>query len=105
MLFQSLPFLVFFAVVYSGYLLVKGTRLRLPWLLVSSYVFYAWLSPLYLIPLAYATVVDYFVAGRIESSPRKRAWLTLSILNNVLVLGFFKYAGFVAEKSTPCSRR
>jgi len=97
MLFQSLPFLVFFAVVYSGYLLVKGTRLRLPWLLVSSYVFYAWLSPLYLIPLAYATVVDYFVAGRIESSPRKRAWLTLSILNNVLVLGFFKYAGFVAE--------
>ena len=97
MLFQTPPFLIFFAVVYSGYLLVKGTRLRLPWLLASSYVFYAWLSPLYLIPLAYATVVDYFVAGRIEVSPRKRAWLTLSILNNVLVLGFFKYAGFVAE--------
>jgi D-alanyl-lipoteichoic acid acyltransferase DltB (MBOAT superfamily) len=97
MLFQTLPFLVFFAVVYSVYLLVKGTRLRLPWLLLSSYVFYAWLSPLYLIPLAYATVVDYFVAGRIESSPRKRAWLFLSIANNVAVLGFFKYAGFVAE--------
>jgi len=97
MLFQTPPFLIFFAVVYSGYLLVKSTRLRLPWLLASSYVFYAWLSPLYLIPLAYATVVDYFVAGRIEVSPRKRAWLTLSILNNVLVLGFFKYAGFVAE--------
>jgi D-alanyl-lipoteichoic acid acyltransferase DltB (MBOAT superfamily) len=97
MLFQTLPFLVFFAVVYSGYLLIKGTRLRLPWLLVSSYVFYAWLDWRYLIPLAYATVVDYFVAGRIEKSPRKRAWLALSIANNLLVLGFFKYAGFVAE--------
>ncbi len=69
----------------------------LPWLLLSSYVFYAWLSPLYLIPLAYATVVDYFVAGRIEKSPRKRAWLAVSIASDLAVLGFFKYAGFVAE--------
>ena len=97
MLFQTLPFLFFFAVVYSGYLLVKGTRLRLPWLLVSSYVFYAWLDWRYLIPLAYATVVDYFVAGRIEAGSRKRVWLTLSIANNLLVLGYFKYAGFFAE--------
>ncbi|MEN6335334.1 MAG: MBOAT family O-acyltransferase [Phycisphaerales bacterium] len=97
MLFQSLPFLVFFAIVYSVYLLVKGTRLRLPWLLASSYVFYAWLSPLYLIPLIYATVVDYFVAGRIERSRRKGAWLAVSVVNDVLVLGFFKYAGFVVE--------
>jgi len=96
MLFQSLPFLVFFAVVYSVYLLVKGTRLRLPWLLLSSYVFYAWLDWRYLIPLAYATVVDYFVAGRIEAGSRKRAWLALSITNNLLVLGYFKYAGFFA---------
>ncbi|HON92545.1 MAG TPA: MBOAT family O-acyltransferase [Sedimentisphaerales bacterium] len=97
MLFQTPLFLIFFAVVYSVYLLIKGTRLRLPWLLVSSYVFYAWLSPLYLIPLAYATVVDYFVAGRIEAGSRKRAWLTLSIANNLLVLGYFKYASFFAE--------
>jgi len=97
MLFQTLPFLVFFAVVYSVYLLVKRTRLRLPWLLASSYVFYAWLSPLYLIPLAYATIVDYFVAGRMEKGSRKRAWLALSIANDLAVLGFFKYAGFVAE--------
>ena len=97
MLFQTLPFLLFFTIVYSGYLLVKGTRLRLPWLLVSSYVFYAWLSPLYLIPLAYATIVDYFVAGRIEQSSRKRVWLAVSIANDLAVLGFFKYAGFAAQ--------
>lgn len=97
MLFHTWPFFVFFAVVYPIYLLVKGTRWRLPWLLVTSYVFYAWLSPLYLIPLAYATVVDYFVAGRIEKGRRRKAWLFVSIANDLSLLAFFKYAGFIAE--------
>jgi len=112
MLFQTWPFFVFFAVVYLGYLLLKGTRLRLPWLLASSYFFYAWLSPLYLIPLAYATIVDYFVAGRIEKNVAQppsaggsgnhsrgrlcHMWLALSIANNLSLLAFFKYAGFIA---------
>jgi len=111
MLFQTWPFFVFFAVVYCIYLFVKGTRLRLPWLLAASYFFYAWLSPLYLIPLIYATVVDYFIAGRIEKQVAQppsaeeagrhrrlaRLWLALSIVNDLGVLVFFKYAGFVAE--------
>ncbi len=97
MLFHTWPFLVFFAVVYPIFLLVKGTRLRLPWLLLTSYLFYAWLSPLYLIPLIYATVADYLIAGRMVNSRHRRAWLALSIVNDLSVLAFFKYAGFVAE--------
>jgi len=97
MLFHTWSFFAFFTVAYLVYLLVKGTWLRLPWLLVISYFFYAWLSPLYLIPLVYATVVDYFVTGRIEKSRRKGAWLALSIINNLAVLGFFKYSKFIAE--------
>ncbi|MCU0914349.1 MAG: MBOAT family protein [Planctomycetes bacterium] len=97
MLFQTLPFLVFFAILYPVYLLTKETRLRLPLLLVASYVFYAWLSPLYLIPLAYATLVDYFITGRIERGRHKKAWLALSIVNDLGILAFFKYAGFAAE--------
>jgi alginate O-acetyltransferase complex protein AlgI len=95
MLFQTLPFFLFFAVVYGIYLLIKGARLRLPWLLASSYFFYAWLGPLYLVPLVYITVVDYVVAGRIEKSPRKGAWLFVSIANGLVVLALFKYAGFL----------
>jgi D-alanyl-lipoteichoic acid acyltransferase DltB (MBOAT superfamily) len=97
MLFQTWPFFVFFAVLYTVYLFVKGTRLRLPWLLAASYVFYAWLSPLYLIPLAYATLVDFLIAGRIERGRHQKAWLALSIANDLSVLAFFKYAGFIAE--------
>jgi len=97
MLFQTWPFLAFFAVVYLVYLVVKGTRLRLFWLLISSYVFYAWLSPLYLLPLSYATVIDYLIAGRIEKGRHKRTWLALSIANDLSILAFFKYGAFIAE--------
>ncbi len=71
MLFQTWIFAVFFLVFYPVYLLVKGTRLRLPWLLAASYVFYGWLSPVYLVWLVYATVVDYLaVLGNVQEPPQ-----------------------------------
>jgi alginate O-acetyltransferase complex protein AlgI len=97
MLFQTWSFFAFFALAYLIYLLVRGTRLKLPWLLVTSYLFYAWLSPIYLIPLFYVTVVDYFLVARMVKGPRPRLWLTLSIVNSLTILAFFKYAGFIAE--------
>jgi len=96
MLFHTLPFFVFFAVLYPLYLFTRETRLRLPLLLAASYVFYAWLSPLYLLPLAYATVVDYLIAGQMVKSRRPKAWLALSLANSLAVLGFFKYSAFIA---------
>jgi alginate O-acetyltransferase complex protein AlgI len=97
MLFHTLPFFVFFVVVYPVYLLTKETRLRLPLLLVASYVFYAWLSPLYLLPLAYATVADYVIMGQMVASRRPKAWLALSMANSLAVLAFFKYGAFIAH--------
>ncbi len=97
MLFHTLPFFSFFAILYPVYLLTKETRLRLPLLLAASYVFYAWLSPLYLLPLVYATVVDYLLLRQMVRSRRPKAWLALSIVNSLAVLGFFKYGAFIAN--------
>ena len=97
MLFHTWPFFAFFAVFYPICLLAGTTRFRRLWLLLGSYAFYAWLSPLYLLPLAYATVIDYLVAGRIERGRCRRAWLALSIANNLSLLAFFKYGAFIAE--------
>jgi alginate O-acetyltransferase complex protein AlgI len=99
MLFHTWSFFAFFAVAYLIYLLVKDTRLKLPWLLTISYLFYAWLSPLYLIPLVYATLVDYVLTGRIEKGRHKGAWLALSIGNNLALLGFFKYGRFMVANA------
>jgi len=95
MLFHTWPFALFFLVVYPVYLVLKGTRFRLPWLLAASYFFYACFNPLYLILIGYATLLDYTVVTRMAKSPRRKMWLSVSIINNIGLLGFFKYAGFV----------
>ena len=95
MLFQTWSFLVFFLIVYPLYLLVKGTRLRLPFLLAISYVFYAWLDVWYLVPIIYTSILDYFVVAAMARSQRKKRWLFVSIANSLLLLGVFKYGGFI----------
>jgi D-alanyl-lipoteichoic acid acyltransferase DltB (MBOAT superfamily) len=97
MLFQSWPFLLFFAVVYTAYRLTRTTKLRLLCLLIASYIFYAWLGPIYLVPLVYASVFDYLVVGWMAGSRRKKPWLVLSIVNNLGLLVYFKYSAFITE--------
>jgi alginate O-acetyltransferase complex protein AlgI len=95
MLFHTWPFALFFLVFYPVYLVLKGTRLRLPWLLIASYFFYACFNPLYLILIGYSTLLDYTVVTRMAKSSHRKMWLSISIVNNIALLGFFKYAGFV----------
>ncbi len=97
MLFHTWSFFAFFALAYLIYLLVKDTRLKLPWLLAISYLFYAWLSPLYLIPLVYATLVDYVLVALIARGRHRAVWLFLSLANSLTILAFFKYSRFIAE--------
>ncbi|MBN1672708.1 MAG: MBOAT family protein [Kiritimatiellae bacterium] len=97
MSFQSWSFAAFFCVFYAGYLLLARTRLRTAWLLLGSYVFYAWWNPLFLLLVLYLTAVDYGVGRGLRAARRKRLLLVLSVVNSVLLLGFFKYAGFVTE--------
>ncbi len=97
MLFHTWPFFVFFSIVYGVFLLVRNTRLRGPWLFLASYVFYGWWNPLYLLLIAYSTALDYYVVSFMERSQRRKVWLAVSIINNLFLLGFFKYGQFVVE--------
>ncbi len=97
MLFHTWTFLLFFSIFYPVYLALKGTRLRTPWLLLASYVFYGWWNPLYLLLILWSTGVDYVAVLGMARSRRRKPWLALSIVNNLGLLGFFKYGQFVAE--------
>ena len=97
MLFHTWAFALFFLIVYPIYLALKGTRFRLPWLLAASYFFYACFNPLYLVLIAYSTVLDYAVVGLMETKGRRKIWLSISIVNNLALLSFFKYAGFITD--------
>ncbi len=96
MIFTSLHFVVFFAVVYALYRALphRGQNLML---LAASYYFYGSWDWRFLSLLLGSTIVDYLVGrylGR-ETDPRKRRLaLILSLVFNFGMLGFFKYFNF-----------
>lgn len=70
-------------------------------LIAFSIFFYAWGEPVFVFVLLFTVGVNYFcgrVIGRYGgATARARCALALSIGVNLLLLGLFKYAGFVAE--------
>ena len=104
MLFHSLEYTIFLVVVFLGYWFMARTRLlRVTFLLVASYLFYAASNPWFILLLAGSTVTDYFAALQMVRSEeqsrttRKRAVLVLSLAVNLGLLGVFKYANFFYE--------
>lgn len=97
MLFHTWTFLVFFSVVFPVYFVIRNTRLRIPWLFCASYLFYGWWNPYYLVLIGYASIIDYAAVAFMERSRRKWLWLALSIVNNLGILAFFKYGGFIVN--------
>ena len=97
MLFHTWPFLVFFLVVYSIFLILRNTSFRIHWLLVASYFFYGWWNPLYLPLIVFSTLVDYWAVNLMERTGRRRLWLVVSLVNNLGLLAFFKYADFAVN--------
>jgi alginate O-acetyltransferase complex protein AlgI len=100
MLFHTWIFVLFFVLVYVAYLAVKGTRIREPLLLAASYVFYGWWNPVYLVLIVYATVVDFLMVCLMARTRRpglRKLFLAGSVLNNLALLGQFKYARFLRD--------
>ncbi|MEM7010574.1 MAG: MBOAT family O-acyltransferase [Verrucomicrobiota bacterium] len=100
MKFNSLVFALFFCAVMAVYYSPIAWRHKKVVLLVASYGFYASWNPPFVVLLWISTLVDWFVARRIagaDSIRAKRGFLGLSLLVNLGLLGYFKYAGFFAE--------
>jgi alginate O-acetyltransferase complex protein AlgI len=99
MLFNSIDFILFFAVVYGLYL-VLNHRAQNWMLLVASNFFYGCWDWRFLFLLWFTMTVDFFCGRAIHRSddPRTRKRLLLfSLFSNLGVLFFFKYFGFFSE--------
>jgi alginate O-acetyltransferase complex protein AlgI len=99
MSFISFKFLLFFVVVYVFYLIITH-RWQNIWLLAASYFFYAAWDWRLLSLLAAITCLDYFCALKIhefEETSKRRLFLSLSIVGDLTILGFFKYFNFFKE--------
>ncbi len=100
MLFNSLPFLVFFLIVILVYQLPMTWPMKKLFLLAVSYFFYASWNPPFVILLWFSTVVDWFAAKGLYAARGKtarRLLLIASLAVNLGMLGFFKYGNFILD--------
>ncbi|MFT5052095.1 MAG: alginate O-acetyltransferase complex protein AlgI [Chlamydiales bacterium] len=98
MLFASATFLYYFLPAFLAAYYLTPVRFRSLTLAVASYVFYGWWRPDFLILMAVSTIVDYTAGARVHRArsrgERGKPWLLLSLVTNLGLLAYFKYANF-----------
>ena len=102
MTFSSLIFIfAFLPAVLLLYGIVKPARARTVIMIIASLVFYAWGNPVYVILLILSTVFNYCVGydlAETERGERSRQWIFVgAVIVNLLILGYFKYCGFLVD--------
>ncbi|MFB9690299.1 MBOAT family O-acyltransferase [Amycolatopsis plumensis] len=104
--FNSYVFLLaFLPIVIGGYYLLTRVlpdqRPALVWLVLASLVFYGLQGPGYLIVLVGSVVLNFLVAWWMTTRPpgsrARRTALTVGVVGNLLLLGAYKYTGFLAD--------
>lgn len=100
MLFNSSSFLLFFLpLVFAGFLLLsrlRQQRLAGVWLTGASLFFYGWWNPNYVPLLLGSMIFNYVLGGYLVRQPNKLL-LAFGIAANVLLLGYYKYTGFLVQ--------
>lgn len=98
MLFNSFPFAIFFPVVTLLYFILPH-KLRLPFLLIASCIFYMAFIPAYILILAVLIFIDYTAGILIEGvkGKERKLYLIVSLAANIGFLAFFKYFHFIND--------
>ena len=111
MVFSSITFIVFFALVCAALLFLRLfekkvderylVRVRHTFLLIASYVFYGWWDWRFLGLIALTTAASFasgLLLERYDGRERRRRWITAAnIVQNLGILALFKYYDFFAD--------
>ena len=101
MIFSTLFFWGFFAVVLLGYsLFYNKTRTRNIYLLIISMFFYYKSGGYFFSLLIFTTIIDYCVGlglGASKKQVNRKFFILASVTANLLVLSYFKYSYFLVE--------
>ena len=98
MQFTTLAYAKFFALAFVvTWLCARFRNLRLTFLLAASYFFYAQSGVAFLALIFACSTADFLLShaiGRAKDPSRRKAWLALTVVMNLGVLAYFKYAKF-----------
>ncbi len=95
MVFSSYLFIFFFLpLALLGYY-AAPKKLRHLTLTIFSYIFYGWANPWFCLLMLFNTSVDYTNGRLMGAYPeKKKLFVTISIVCDLAILGFFKYFNF-----------
>ena len=101
MVFSSLHFLfIFLPITLLACWVLPGEGKNVA-LLLASVFFYAWGEPVYVVLMLFSVAFNYVCGREIAAldarGGRRKAALVFNVTVNLLILGFFKYAGFLVE--------
>ncbi len=106
MLFNSFEFILFFLpVTFLVFFFLNNLGREMAsriWLLGASLFFYGWWAPVY-VPLILGSIIfnyginQTFSLRKFESKAFRQSCLTIGVLGNLSLLGYFKYADFFLE--------
>lgn len=104
MVFSSLTFIfVFMPLVLFFYFIMPSRTLKNLVLFLFSLLFYSWGEPIYILLMIFSTLNDYTFAQLVEKEKNKgnqrkaKGYFITSLVINIGLLGFFKYAGFLGS--------
>ncbi len=97
MVFNSIPFLVFIILFFIIWKQVKSKNtIKWLWIVIMSFLFYAWWDWRFLLILFLTATVDYWTGKQIiKQNSNKFLWLWVSLSSNILSLVFFKYSQWI----------
>lgn len=97
MVFSSIEFLFFFLPIFLIAYYIVPFKLKNTVLLIASLVFYSWGEPKYIVLMLIASLVGW-LGGLLQPLAKtqtgKKAVLAVSVILNLLILGYYKYAFF-----------
>ncbi len=100
MVFSSLVFLFVFLPVILILYYISSNKYKNYLLLIASLFFYAWGEPTYVVIMILSIIVNYICGLLVEENKKasvKKFGLILAIAFNILMLGVFKYSGFLVS--------
>ena len=97
MLFTTPEFIIFFISVLAVISAIKFRRFQHLFIVGSSYFFFYFSNNYLITLLIFSTLLDFYIGKAIfaaKDKKRKKILLILSLVGNLGLLGFFKYADF-----------
>jgi D-alanyl-lipoteichoic acid acyltransferase DltB (MBOAT superfamily) len=101
MLFNSIHFFVFLATVLIISAILRKIKkpLEIWFLVIASAYFYGQLNWTYLLLIYLTITVDFILGIKCYKEDDHQKYLTMSLIVNLAILGFFKYANFLIDTS------